>query len=94
MIVIAQPGEPQYLLRNLEVEVDVIIPLVDRLKAKFTKPKVGDMEGGVVSGVRRKKILEDVLAAIQLLSVIKGTSSRRTCSGSQVVPVRTALGET
>jgi hypothetical protein len=49
-------------VRNLEVEVDVAAFFVDTLKAKFTKSKVGDVEGDAVGRVRRKKILKDVSA--------------------------------
>ena len=46
-------------VRNLGVEVDIVTSVVDALKAKFTKSKVGDVEGDVVGGTRRK-ILKDV----------------------------------
>ena len=50
-------------VRNLEVEVDVAIPFVDSLKAKFSRSKVGDVEGSAALGkIRRKKILKDVSA--------------------------------
>jgi len=42
-------------VQNLGVEVDIVASVVDTLKAKFTKSKVGDVEGRT-----RKKILKDV----------------------------------
>jgi len=68
-------------VRNLEVEVDVVIPLADRLKAKFSKSKVGDVEGGAVGGVR-KKILKDVSAEFPpgtLTAIIGGSGSGKVC---------------
>jgi len=46
-------------VRNLGVEVHIVASVVDTIKAKFTKSKVGDVEGDVVGGTRRK-ILKDV----------------------------------
>ena len=65
-------------IRNLEVEVDVATPFADALKAKFIRFKVGDLEGGAVGGVRRKKILKDVSAdfpAGTLNAIIGGSGS-------------------
>ena len=65
-------------VRNLEVEVDIAGPFVDSLKAKFTRSKLGDVEGGAVGGVRRKKILNDVSAdfpAGTLTAIVGGSGS-------------------
>jgi len=65
-------------VRNLEVEVDVATPFADALKAKFTRFKVGDVEGGEEGGARRKKILKDVSAdfpAGTLTAIIGGSGS-------------------
>lgn len=65
-------------VRNLEVEVDIAASFVDTLKAKFTKSKVGDVEGDAVGGVRRKKILMDVSANFPLgtlTAIIGGSGS-------------------
>jgi len=73
-------------VRNLGVEVDVATPFADALKAKFTRLKVGDVEGGEKGGVQRKKILKDVSAdfpAGTLTAIIGG-------SGSGKVRVRSA----
>ena len=69
-------------VRNLEVEVNVIAPFVDTLKAKFTKSKVRDVEGGAIGGVRRKKILKDVSADFPpgtLTAIIGGSGSGKVC---------------
>ena len=69
-------------VRNLEVEVDVAAPFVDTLKAKFTRSKVGDVEGGAAGGVRRKNILKDVSAdfpAGTLTAIIGGSGSGKVC---------------
>lgn len=65
-------------VRNLEVEVDIATSLVDRLKVKFAKSKVDDVEGGAVNGPRRKKVLKDVSAdfpAGTLTAIIGGSGS-------------------
>ena len=65
-------------VRSVEVEVDVAAPFVDALKAKFTRSRVGDVEGRAVSGVRRKKILKDVsvdFPAGTLTAIIGGSGS-------------------
>ena len=65
-------------VRNLEVEVEVAAPFADTLKAKFTKPKVADVEGGAADNIRRKKILKDVSAdfpAGTLTAIIGGSGS-------------------
>lgn len=62
-------------VRNLEVEVDVASSFVDTLKAKFTNPKIDDLEN---NGVRRKKILRDVSAdfpAGTMTAIIGGSGS-------------------
>jgi len=46
-------------VQSLGVEVDIVASVVDKIKAKLTKSKVGDVEGDVVGGTRRK-ILKDV----------------------------------
>ena len=64
-------------VRNLGVEVDTVTSVVDTLTAKFTKSKVGDVEGDVVGGIRRK-ILRDVsgiFPAGTLTAVIGGSGS-------------------
>ena len=64
-------------VRNLGVEVDIVTSVVDTIKAKFTKSKVGDMEGDVVGGTRRK-ILKDVsgnFPAGTLTAIIGGSGS-------------------
>lgn len=65
-------------IRNLEVEVDIATPFADALKAKFTRFKIGDGQGGEEGGVRRKKILKDVSAnfpAGSLTAIIGGSGS-------------------
>ena len=64
-------------VRNLEVEVDVAASFVDTLKARFTKSKVGDVEGDAAGG-GRKKILKNVSAdfpAGTLTAIIGGSGS-------------------
>ena len=64
-------------VRNLEVEVDVVPSFVDTLKAKFTKSKVGDVEGDAVGRVRRK-ILKGVsgnFPAGTLTAIMGGSGS-------------------
>lgn len=64
-------------VRKLEVEVDIVASFVDALKAKFTKSKVGDAEGDVAGGVRRK-ILRNVsgnFPAGTLTAIIGGSGS-------------------
>ena len=65
-------------VRNLEVEVGVAASFADTLKDKFTKTKVGDVEGGVVGGGQTKKILENVSADFPsgtLTAIIGGSGS-------------------
>ena len=65
-------------VRNLDVEVHIAASLVDTLKAKFSKPKVGDVEDDAVAGVQRKKILKEVSAdfpAGTLTAIIGGSGS-------------------
>jgi hypothetical protein len=64
-------------VRNLEVQVDAATSLVDTLKAKFSKLKVDDVEGGGM-GSRRKIILKDVSADFPsgtLTAIIGGSGS-------------------
>ena len=65
-------------VRHLEVEVEVASSFADALKARFTKSKAGDVEGGAVGGAQRKKILKDVSAdfpAGTLSAIIGGSGS-------------------
>ena len=65
-------------VRNLEVGVDTATSLVDTFKAKFAKPRVDDVEGGVVGGVQRKRILKDISAnfpAGTLTAIVGGSGS-------------------
>jgi hypothetical protein len=70
-------------VRNLEVEVDVAASLVNTLKAKFTKPKVEDLEGSSVGTARKKKILKAISAdfpAGTLTAIIGGSGSGKVRS--------------
>ena len=65
-------------VRHLEVEVEVASSFADALKARFTKSKAGDVEGGAVGGTQRKMILKDVSAdfpAGTLTAIIGGSGS-------------------
>ena len=65
-------------VRNLEVEVDVATAFVDTLKAKFTKLKVDDVEGGTTARVRKRKILKGLSADFPsgtLTAIIGGSGS-------------------
>jgi len=58
--------------------VDIAAPVVDMFNVRCTKPKVGDVEGDAVAGVRRKKILGGVsvdLPAGTLTAIIAGNGS-------------------
>ena len=69
-------------VRNLQVEVEVASSFADTLKARFTKSEAGDVEGGAVGGVQRKKILKDVSAdfpAGTLTAIIGGSGSGKVC---------------
>ena len=66
------------VVQSLGVEVDIVASFVDTLKAKLTKFKVGDVEGGDVVGGTRKKILKDfsgVFPAGTLTAIIGGSGS-------------------
>ena len=65
-------------VRGLGVEVGVAASFADTLGAKFTKSKVGDVEGGVVGGGQTKKILKDISADFPsgtLTAIIGGSGS-------------------
>lgn len=65
-------------VRNLQVEVNVASSFVDTLKAKFTNPKDGDLEGQAAGGARQKKILKEVSAdfpAGTMTAIIGGSGS-------------------
>jgi ABC-type glutathione transport system ATPase component len=69
-------------VRGLEVEVDVATSFGDTFKARFAKPRVDDVEGGAVGGVRRKKILKGVstdFPAGSLTAIIGGSGSGKVC---------------
>ena len=66
------------VVQSLGVEVDIVASFVDTLKAKLTKFKVGDVEGGDVVGGTRRKILKDfsgVFPAGTLTAIIGGSGS-------------------
>jgi len=67
------------IVRNLGVQVDIAASFVDAFKARFTKSKVGDLEGhNALGGVRRKKILNGVSANFSpgtLTAIIGGSGS-------------------
>ena len=78
-------------VRNLGVEVDVAVSFMDAFKAKYTKPKVGDVEGDAVAGVQRKKILRDVSAdfpAGTLTAIIGGSGSGKVRLHSHALQIR------
>jgi ABC-type multidrug transport system fused ATPase/permease subunit len=65
-------------VRNLEVEVGATSSFVDTLKAKFTRPKVGDVEDRAVGELPKKKILQDLsvdFPAGALNAIIGGSGS-------------------
>jgi ABC-type multidrug transport system fused ATPase/permease subunit len=77
-------------VRNLEVEVDIATSLVDRLKVKFAKPEVDDVEGDAVGGPRCKKVLKDVSAdfpAGTLTAIIGGSGSGKVVAYLKVGPM-------
>ena len=68
---------------HLEVRVDTATSFVDTFKAKFAKPKVGNVGGDAVGGVQKKRILKDISAdfpAGTLTKIIGGSGSRKSPS--------------
>ena len=77
-------------VRNLGVDVDVTTSFGDALKVKLKKPKVGDVEGDVIGGIQRKKILKDVSAdfpAGSLTAIIGGSGSGKVRPRTSCLPV-------
>ena len=77
-------------VQNHGVEVDVAVSFVDTFKAKCTKSKVGDVEGDVVAGVQRKRILKDVSAdfpAGTLTAVLGGSGSGKVRLSSHTLQI-------